>query len=176
MPELGPPGVEHTETRTIQIQTRHYTTLIMARKSLLSLALLLQAVSGFYIPGWSQRSYKDGEPIPLSTNKLTSDNTQLPFAYHEQGFVCRAHPGGFGSTFGSSRAIALNLGEVLRGDRIEVSDYELRMGQDEPCKTLCKRDVNAADLALAYEMIKDGYTVEWYGGDFCRVHGSTNDV
>eukprot|EP01043_Picozoa_sp_COSAG02_P070656 COSAG02_NODE_12603_length_1520_cov_2.269529_3_plen_50_part_00 len=32
---------------------------------------------------------------------------------------------------------AENLGEILRGDRIESSLYELQMKHDEYCKVLC---------------------------------------
>ena len=113
------------------------------------------------MPGWSIRSYADNDPVPLSTNKLTSDNTQLPYAYHEQPFVCSATADGWGSKFGSSRAISLNLGEVLRGDRIQISDYELRMGKDETCRHRCDRKVNRAGVEKARQLIKDGYVVEW---------------
>lgn len=95
-------------------------------------------------------------------NKVYSDNTQLQYAYAELPFVCppsgRKH-GGAGLISGSN--VALNLGEVLRGDRIVVSDYELEMGQDEPARYLCSQKVDRAGLLKAQEIVKDGYVAEW---------------
>ncbi|KAK3672747.1 hypothetical protein LTR78_007333 [Recurvomyces mirabilis] len=126
------------------------------------LLLCLQTVQAFYIPGWSIKSYSDGEPIPLFVNKVYSDNTQLQYAYSELPFVCppsgRQRPG-TGLISGSN--VALNLGEVLRGDRIMVSDYELEMGKDEEVHYLCAHEVDRAGLQRAKEVVKNGYVAEW---------------
>ncbi|KAA8903594.1 hypothetical protein FN846DRAFT_953893 [Sphaerosporella brunnea] len=127
---------------------------------LLLSATLAPVCSGFYIPGWSVRSYKDGDALALSTNKITSPTTQLPFAYAELPFVCPVKKDGFGSKFGS-RTIGLNLGEVLRGDRITISDYQLIMGRDEPCRYLGDREVNNRGVDRAIQLVKEGYIVEW---------------
>ncbi len=95
-------------------------------------------------------------------NKVYSDNTQLQYAYYDLPFVCppsgRRHAG---SSLLSGQSISLNLGEVLRGDRITISDIELVMGQDEECNFLCSRSVSRSDLKRAREMVKDGYVAEW---------------
>lgn len=113
------------------------------------------------MPGWSIKSYSDGETIPLYVNKVYSDNTQIQYAYSELPFVCppsgRRHGGGLIS--GSN--VALNLGEVLRGDRIMVSDYELEMGKDEAARYLCSHKVDRAGLRRAQEIVKKGYVAEW---------------
>lgn len=112
--------------------------------------------------GWSIRSYSDGEPIPLMVNKVYSDNTQLQYAFSELPFVCppsgRSRPG-TGLISGSN--IALNLGEVLRGDRIMVSDYELEMGKDDEAHYLCSQKVDRAGLKKAIQVVKKGYVAEW---------------
>lgn len=94
-------------------------------------------------------------------NKVYSDNTQLQYAYYDLPFVCpptgTKHAGGLLS----GQSISLNLGEVLRGDRITVSDIELLMGQDRECNFLCSREVNRRDLKRARDLVKDGYVVEW---------------
>lgn len=122
----------------------------------------LHLTHAFYVPGWSIKSYSEGEPIPLFVNKIYSDNTQLQYAYSELPFVCppsgRLRPG-LGLISGSN--VALNLGEVLRGDRIMVSDYELEMGKDEELQYLCSRKVNKAGLKKAIEYVKEGYVAEW---------------
>ncbi|KAH7327975.1 multispanning membrane protein [Stachybotrys elegans] len=127
---------------------------------LLSL-LILNPVDAFYIPGWSIRSYHTGERVPLLVNKVYSDNTQLQYAYYDLPFVCppRGHHDAGGLLSGQS--IPLNLGEVLRGDRIIVSDMELNMAKDQTCTSLCKLDVTQNDLRRAREIVSDGYVAEW---------------
>lgn len=57
-----------------------------------------------------------GDPLKVKVNKLTSTRTQLPYSYYSLPY-CRP-----------SKIVdsAENLGEVLRGDRIENSPYEVR--------------------------------------------------
>ena len=95
-------------------------------------------------------------------NKVYSDNTQLQYAYYDLPFVCP--PTGVnhaGSSLLSGQTISLNLGEVLRGDRIAQSDIELVMGKDQECNFLCSKTVTRKDLKRAREMVKDGYVAEW---------------
>lgn len=66
-----------------------------------------------------------------------------------------------GSTFKSGQSISLNLGEVLRGDRIMTSDFELSMGNDVECQSLCSQDIRRSDVKWTRQLIKDGYVVEW---------------
>lgn len=54
-----------------------------------------------------------GDPLQVKVNKLTSTKTQLPYSYYSLPY-CR--PGKIVDS-------AENLGEVLRGDRIENSLY-----------------------------------------------------
>ncbi|ROW15231.1 hypothetical protein VPNG_02906 [Cytospora leucostoma] len=128
----------------------------------LSCTLLWTQVHAFYIPGWSVKSYAQNEPIPLMVNKAYSDNTQLQYAYYDLPFVCPAtghtRPG---SGLLSGQSISLNLGEVLRGDRIVISDLELSMMKDTECNMLCNREVTRRDVKRAKELVRDGYVVEW---------------
>lgn len=113
-------------------------------------------------PGWSIKSYREAEQIPLLVNKVYSDNTQLQYAYYDLPFVCpptgRPHPG---TGLFSGQNIPLNLGEVLRGDRIAASDMELAMQRDQPCRFLCSREIDREGLRRAKELIEQGYVVEW---------------
>lgn len=94
-------------------------------------------------------------------NKVYSDNTQLQYAYAELPFVCPPSGRKQGTGVISGTNVALNLGEVLRGDRIVVSDYELEMGKDEETRYLCSHKVDRAGLRKAQEIVKDGYVAEW---------------
>lgn len=116
----------------------------------------------YHIAGWSIKSYRDGELVPLMVNKAYSDNTQLQFAYADLPFTCS--PTGEHKTGGgllSGQSIPLNLGEVLRGDRIVTSDMELAMTKNTPCTLLCNKEVSRRDLRWAKELIRDGYVAEW---------------
>ncbi|KAG6007637.1 hypothetical protein E4U21_005718 [Claviceps maximensis] len=128
---------------------------------LLSLVLIC-STHAFYIPGWSIKSYKPEQQIPLMVNKIYSDNTQLQYAYYDLPFVCPPtgqHKAGTGLLSGQS--ISLNLGEVLRGDRIMTSDIELAMNKDKPCNFLCSKEMSRKDLKRTKELVRNGYVAEW---------------
>jgi transmembrane 9 superfamily protein 2/4 len=57
--------------------------------------------------------------------------------------------------------VPLNLGEVLRGDRIVHSDVEVTMGEDTECKFLCSKNVTRRDLKRARDLVDQGYVAEW---------------
>lgn len=59
-----------------------------------------------------------GDKLNLKVNKLSSTKTQLPYEYYSIPY-CRPDP---------IVPSAENLGEVLRGDRIENSPYEVSCG------------------------------------------------
>ncbi|KAJ9270424.1 hypothetical protein DTO212C5_3455 [Paecilomyces variotii] len=124
--------------------------------------LLVSCCQAWYIPGYSIKSYRDDEHIPLLVNKVFSDRTQLQYAYYDLPFVCppsgRVHGG---SPFGSGQSISLNIGEVLRGDRIMTSDFEIVMGKDVECQALCTKEVDRKGVKRGRELIKDGYVAEW---------------
>ncbi|KAL9101272.1 MAG: hypothetical protein Q9163_003444 [Psora crenata] len=121
--------------------------------------IIVRPILTIYL-GWSIRSYAVNEAIPLYVNKIYSDNTQLQYAYYDLPFVCppsgEKHAG-----FSSGKRVSLNLGEVLRGDRIMTSDYDLVMGQDNKCRYLCSRNTDRRGIKWASELIDDGYVAEW---------------
>lgn len=117
---------------------------------------------GVYLqnPGWSIKIYVNDEAIPLFVNKVYSDNTQLQYAFYDLPFVCpptgEKHAG-----YVSGRSVSLNLGEVLRGDRIMASDYDLVMGQDKECKLVCRHETDRKGIKRAQKLVEDGYVVDW---------------
>lgn len=91
--------------------------------------VMLGKSTGFYIPGVAPVEFKSGDKIEVKAIKLTSTHTQLPYAYYSLPF-CRPKNDKF--EFKSE-----NLGEVLRGDRIVNTPYEVKMLKDVKCKLLC---------------------------------------
>ncbi|KAI4240627.1 MAG: hypothetical protein L6R40_004994 [Gallowayella cf. fulva] len=128
--------------------------------TLSALSGMISLVNAFYIPGFSIKSYVDDEAIPLQVNKVYSDRSQLQYAYYDLPFVCpptgKKHAG-----HASGRSISLNLGEVLRGDRIMTSDYDIAMGQDQECQYLCSHRTDRQGVKRARELIEEGYVAEW---------------
>jgi len=108
-----------------------------------------------FAAGFSVKSYGAGDAIPLFVNKVYSDNTQLQFAYSELSFVCPAS----GLIEGSD--VSLNLGEILRGDRITTSDYELSMLKDDEKHHLCTRELDRTAVANARDLVAGSYVAEW---------------
>lgn len=53
------------------------------------------------------------------------------------------------------------LGEILRGDRIWQSGYDLKFGIDQPCLRLCDLRATQSGIRRASNLIKDGYVVHW---------------
>jgi hypothetical protein len=71
----------------------------------------------FYLPGVAPVEYEDGAQVDLKVNKLTSVHTQLPYKYYYLPFCTPA----------AVEDKVENLGEILRGDRIENSLYKVKL-------------------------------------------------
>ncbi|KAG0176531.1 Transmembrane 9 super member 4 [Apophysomyces sp. BC1021] len=128
------------------------------RKSCLALAWLLLLCSllsfctAFNLPGTGPRAFELNEEVPLLVNKVSSLRTHLPYAYGDLPFVCKPK---------AIKWEGLNLGEVLQGDRVMKSNYEIRMGQNTSCLTLCDVSLSEQVSDEAAELIRKYYRVEW---------------
>ncbi|KAL3633428.1 Transmembrane 9 superfamily member 8 [Castilleja foliolosa] len=103
----------------------------------------------FYLPGVAPEDFLKGDPLNVKVNKLTSIKTQLPYSYYTLPF-CRP------STIIDNRE---NLGEVLRGDRIENSPYEFKMREPQMCNIVCRFTLDAKSAKEFKEKIEDEYRV-----------------
>lgn len=119
---------------------------------LLALAVSLQCSLGFYLPGVAPHSFHAAENVELKVNKLSSVHTQLPFDYYSLNF-CKPKDG--------IKPYSENLGEFLRGDRIENSAYEISLLKDEYCRVLCQVDISAKDSTDFSQAIKRQYHHNW---------------
>ena len=82
---------------------------------LLLLSFAIVAVNCWYVPELTPVTFGKGDEVMVYTNTINSEKTQLPFAYAMLNFAC---PG--------SQSMSLNLGEILRGDRIHDSPIKVR--------------------------------------------------
>lgn len=85
------------------------------------------------MPGVAPVEFSKGQMIMVKAVKMTSTRTQLPYEYYSLQFCLPKN----GTVVYKSE----NLGEVLRGDRIVNTPYEVKMAENIDCKLLCnKRD------------------------------------
>eukprot|EP01041_Mallomonas_annulata_P008975 gene8975-18573_t len=113
---------------------------------------LLSKSGGFYLPGVAPHTFVDGETVELKVNKLSSTHTQLPFDYYSLKF-CKPR--------GGVKPYSENLGEFLRGDRIENSPYQITMMKKEFCRTLCQVNLGSTDLRDFKNAIRRSYHHNW---------------
>jgi len=123
----------------------------MAMSTLVSVLALCLPAQGFYLPGVAPREYQTGALVELKVNTLTSIKTQLPFGYYTLPFCKPA----------AVKERVENLGEILGGDVIENSPYELKMKINETCKVLCKKRLGKMAKNLLRRRIDRDYSVNW---------------
>lgn len=98
--------------------------------TILAVALLqCCSVQSFYVPGVAPVEFRKGQKIDVKAVKMTSTHTQLPYEYYSLQFCLPKN--------GTLVYKSENLGEVLRGDRIVNTPYEVRMAENVRCKLLC---------------------------------------
>ncbi|KAL4334133.1 hypothetical protein GQ457_07G043980 [Hibiscus cannabinus] len=103
----------------------------------------------FYLPGVAPEDFQKGDPLKVKVNKLTSIKTQLPYSYYSLPFC--PPPKIVDS--------AENLGEVLRGDRIENSPYVFKMREPQMCSVLCRITLDAKAAKQFKEKIDEEYRI-----------------
>mmetsp|Transcript_5557 Transcript_5557/g.16579 ORF Transcript_5557/g.16579 Transcript_5557/m.16579 type:complete len:634 (-) Transcript_5557:221-2122(-) len=124
------------------------------QKLRITAALLLTAVAltdAFYIPGIPKAAYTEGAKLEVTADRLTSSKNQLPYEYFYLPF-CR-------SDKTALRKQGLNIGEILLGERNQVTDYDLRMQANEMCKIYCRKKFVSDDIKRFMKRIKDEYYV-----------------
>jgi len=118
---------------------------------------LLAALQGvfqanaFYLPGVAPTEYQQGSRVELKVNKLTSVKTQLPYRYYVLPYCPPKE----------IHVSAENLGEILMGDSIENSMYDVRMNVNTSCNLLCERTLGQEEKATFKKMIDHEYQVNW---------------
>mmetsp|Transcript_12536 Transcript_12536/g.36513 ORF Transcript_12536/g.36513 Transcript_12536/m.36513 type:complete len:623 (+) Transcript_12536:65-1933(+) len=118
----------------------------------LGLVLLISAqVDAFYLPGVAPTEYHEGNRVDLKVNKLTSVKTQLPYRYYVLPYCepVQIH------------VAAENLGEILLGDSIESTLYDIRMNVNASCAHLCEKKLGKDEKDQFKRMIDHEYQVNW---------------
>ncbi|CBY19632.1 unnamed protein product [Oikopleura dioica] len=118
-------------------------------KMLLGFAALLQYASAFYVPGVAPIDFAQEDKVEIKAVKMTSSKTQLPYEYYSLP-LCKPE---------NVRIAFKNLGEVLRGDRIVNTNYDVRVGVDQECTILCTQSITTDEREAFVKKINEAYTV-----------------
>ncbi|KAL6559964.1 Transmembrane 9 superfamily member 7 [Orobanche gracilis] len=111
------------------------------------LFFLFSSGHSFYLPGVAPRDFQRGGELQVKVNKLSSTKTQLPYDFY---FLKYCKPD-------KIQNVAENLGEVLRGDRIENSVYIFHMRDEQSCTVACKVHLDAQAAKDFKEKIDEEY-------------------
>lgn len=107
----------------------------------------------FTLPGNAPREYQEGESVDLKVTKLTSDVAQVPYEYYYLNFCPPAD--------GVVTSMDESLGQILMGDALVNTPYEIRMLKSEECRDVCTLPMNAVDFSKFVYMIATEYNINW---------------
>jgi len=120
-------------------------------KVILALFFITSGYSYLYLPGVAPVQFQTNQLVDLKVNKLTSVHTQLPYKYYTLPFC----------TPDKIIDKVENLGEILRGDRIENSPYVINAERTEDCKILCRTNHTQDEVNNFIKFVKYEYKVHW---------------
>ena len=127
--------------------------------------LLLHTTSSFYLPGVAPHEFHEGDAVSLKVDKLSSVRSQLPFSFYSLPF-CTPGDSGLKDVQGNPlkvENVAENLGEVLAGDRMESTGYQLHMQEHSPgCQILCRKQYNLEETKKIADFIDKEYRVNMW--------------
>ncbi|KAF4974517.1 hypothetical protein FZEAL_8585 [Fusarium zealandicum] len=129
---------------------------------LTSLLAVPQLVSAFYLPGVAPTTYKDGDTVPLYVNSIKPIPSPQDARVHSVVSYDYYHPAfQFCKPKDGPEYVSESLGSILFGDRIMTSPFELAMGQNETCKSLCEVTYKEKPMSFVKSSIERGYSLNW---------------
>ncbi|CAI4226823.1 unnamed protein product [Auanema sp. JU1783] len=111
-------------------------------------------INSFYVPGVAPVEFAQNASIDVKAIKLTSTTNVVPYEYYSLPF-CKPH--------GNLRFKSENLGEVMRGDRIVNTPFNIRMKENILCSSSCSGkqyvELSEKDVNNFIRRIKENYHV-----------------
>lgn len=121
-----------------------------------------QLASAFYLPGVAPTSYKPGDEVPLYVNSIRPVAAPQDARLHSVVSYDYYHPAfQFCKPEGGPKYVSESLGSILFGDRIMTSPFDLKMGQNETCKSLCSVKYQEKSVEFVTTRIEQGYSLNW---------------
>jgi len=119
---------------------------------MLFLLCVVAMAHAMYLPGVIHREYVKHSPVDLKVIKLDSTQTLLPYRYYDLPF-CQPS--------GGVKDMIDNLGEILQGDRIENSPFDLDALTNVKCAKLCQKKYTKDEMEKFRSFIADDYRAHW---------------
>ncbi|KAK6851430.1 hypothetical protein PG995_012552 [Apiospora arundinis] len=124
-----------------------------------------QLTSGFYLPGVAPTSYKKDASVPLYVNSVkpvaaAQDgvlHSVMSYDYYHDRFRFCPVP----QEEGGPKYVSESLGSILFGDRIMTSPFQLQMGVNQTCKSLCESVYDEESAHFVNKRIGQGYAINW---------------
>lgn len=97
-------------------------------------------------------SYATGDPIPVMSNSLTSSSKIMKMPFYSMPW-CKQPQSPVKKVKKS-----LNIGQILSGDRLDVSNYQINMRKPTNCTRVCApQDLTADESKKMIQLIEDNY-------------------
>ncbi|VDD74533.1 unnamed protein product [Mesocestoides corti] len=120
--------------------------------SVVVFVLLFRACFCFYIPGLSPVEYNKGDAISVKAVKVVSSATQLPLDFYDYFSFCDVD--------GKITYDNLNIGELLRGDRVVEAPFKISMLSSSNCLLACNpKSLSSSQVNNLIHLIKNEYVV-----------------
>ncbi|GAB1605301.1 transmembrane 9 superfamily member 2-like [Argonauta hians] len=129
--------------------------------SLICVLCIAPIISSFYLPGLAPVTYCEKgkttatckSKIPIFVNRLNSPETVVPYEYHSFDF-CGTD---------ESHSPVENLGQVVFGERIRPSPYEVTFLTDVTCAKVCEKTYKKGDAVAKSKLdfILKGISLEY---------------
>jgi len=138
--------------------------------------------NAFYLPGVAPRAYVKDELLPLLVNRLDSTESIIPFDYYHFDFCEMGEDPADQEKkeIKEGPSVSENLGQIILGERIRHSPYEVRMREDVMCRPLCSRKYKFEDkkskakFRLLQNAIKKDYMHHWIVDNLPAVECTSN--
>ncbi|KAK8029333.1 hypothetical protein PG991_006389 [Apiospora marii] len=126
-----------------------------------TLLAIPQLTSAFYLPGVAPTSYKKDASVPLYVNSVkpvaaSQDgvlHSVMSYDYYHERFRFCQPP--------DPKYVSESLGSILFGDRIMTSGFQLEMGHNQTCKSLCESVYDEESAHFVNKRIMQGYAINW---------------
>ena len=114
--------------------------------------LIVIAISSIEAAFIFDYSHLEGSDINIEVGKLSSNNYIIPFSYTNLK-ICNVK---------RLEKVEDNLGEILTGEDLYISDYTAKINENKYCAILCNNQFTRQDIRRIKKLIDRKYFTNWY--------------
>ena len=97
-------------------------------------------------------SHLEGSSINIEVGKLSSNNYIIPYSYNRLR-ICNLK---------RLKRVEDNLGEILTGEDLYISDYSAKINENKFCEVLCNNEFSYTTIKRLKKLIDRKYYTNWY--------------